>query len=177
MRSIAVLAGVLCAFVVPANAERLKVSEVYRHLQGDWAEADSATDVERACAAGRTRLSLDDTGLVLTFQHLDADRRIRRSATLRLNSIPQEGDASVFLDFFGPEVDRTASAYVWQYQGTFSMSSPDRLSYYSGYAAGPDLVGADGRIIVSITPHGYGWDMVRCSPAIDNVPSDTSAPS
>jgi len=143
----------------PAFADKLTVAEVYRKFEGDWVSVPEGDSAQTPCQSTVIRrFSLDVDGYELSIRDLQQDGSVLREFKYRLLAIPAESDMAPYLELFGPEVDRSKGSLVWRQQLSISMTDPDHLYAYFGYAAWPDST----RDFVDIVPHGFGGDMLRC---------------
>jgi hypothetical protein len=143
----------------PAFAERLKAAEVYRTFEGDWAVASRSSPDQKTCQSGIRRLALDADGLGLVVQDLRPDGSQRQELRYRLAAMPEADSSAVFLEFLGPEVDRSMRDATWRRQISIYIADAEHLQEFIGFAAW-DEPRADG--LFDIVPHGYGSDMIRC---------------
>lgn len=143
----------------PAFADQLKVAQVYQEFQGDWGNASRRNPDKPSCDAGIRRMTLDSDGLGLTILDIRSDGTVAQKLKYRLPAIPKADDKAVFLEFLGPEVDRSLRDFEWRDLYSISMSDPDRMHVYHGSKPW-DVPRSDG--VVDIVPHGAGGYMARC---------------
>lgn len=143
----------------PAFADQLTAAQVYQAFQGDWVSVSRGSADEPNCDSSVRRLMLDVDGLGLTIQDIRADGTVGQELRYRLLAIPRADDKATFLEFLGPEVDRSLRDFKWRERYSISMSSPDRMLQYHGLKDW-DVPRSDG--LDDIVPHGAGGYMARC---------------